>query len=193
MPTCGRWIIRDMIDEMGNLLLRENVLIEDEEPNLYAFVKNNTINFIDPKGLNNYKGYCRYISGGEIIGVGIIRCKVWTTVCNKDRTREEGELVAVFCGLTAGLAASVTYFNIDQYSTSSSQSSLSELEGSSAIVTISGALGFGISFTKLKLGKTTGDASGLQAGIDISIDAFIGHSWLEQIKFIDCCSGNETN
>ena len=175
--SLGRWINRDPSEEKGGI-------------NLYVFVNNGPINLIDPSGLWIYYGYCRYISGGEGVGVGQIRCRVWTE-CRADSSRELGELVAMFAGATAGIPAGVTYFNIRQDSRGfdGGKPSLDELTGASYIVSVSSALGIGSSITSLKLGKTFGEypADSYQAGIDASVDALGGYSWLEWSEE-ECCN-----
>ena len=127
------------------------------------------------------------------MGAGVLRCKVWTTDCNKSCMTEEGELVAMFGGVTGGSPAGVTYFNIDMNSPSfRGYASLSEMVGVSSIATLSGALGpLGGSITNLELGYTSGDVSGWQCGLDASADAMIGVSWLKYKKCRDCYTGKE--
>jgi hypothetical protein len=88
-----------------------------------------------------------------------------------------------------GLPAGVTYFNIAQESRDfSTEPTLTELEGPSSIYSISSALGIGSSITVLTLGNTIGEYYGYQAGIDASIDAFGGSTWLEWYRREKCCN-----
>jgi RHS repeat-associated protein len=192
-PLTGRYLTPDpshSIQPQGNSIpyLVPSLIDSPQDLNNYTYVNGNPINFIDPKGLWIYMGYCRYISGGLGAGVGQIRCRVWTE-CRSDGYLEVGELVAMFGGLTVGLPASVTYFNIEQNSRDlSKEPTLSDLEGLSSIYSVSSALGIGSSITTLNLGATTGESFGsYQAGVDASLDAFGGYSWIEWSKREKCC------
>ncbi len=164
--TTGRYLRADTIGLEGGA-------------NLYLYANANSIKHTDSTGLWIYRGYCRYISGGEILGIGQIRCRVWTE-CRIDGCFEEGEIVAMFVGITAGLPVGVAYFNIKQDSKNfSSEPSLDELCGIAAIYLVSYELGVGSSIAVLYLGNTTEEYCGYQGGVDASADALSGCSWID--------------
>jgi RHS repeat-associated protein len=51
IPKLGRWMNRDPLGEAGGI-------------NLYGFVGNNPVNFVDPWGLWTWQGEAKYVSGG---------------------------------------------------------------------------------------------------------------------------------
>jgi RHS repeat-associated protein len=50
-PNLQRWINRDPLGELGFRTLAEKLMQSSEEPNTYAFLRNNGISEIDPEGL----------------------------------------------------------------------------------------------------------------------------------------------
>ena len=50
----GRWLSRDPIGELGSINLRTQKVKNENNLHLYGFIKNNTINLIDPFGLSEY-------------------------------------------------------------------------------------------------------------------------------------------
>ena len=180
---------RDPLKEKGHKVLNPESLTPIDEIFLYLFLQNDPINKWDPNGLWVYNGYCRFISGGEIIGVGQIRCRVWTP-CMDDNTYEIGEIVGMFGGVTAGVPIGITYFNIAQDSRDFSKDpTISDLIGYASVYSISSAFGFGSSVTALNLGITVGEymPENFQAGFDASADALGGFSWLDWSER-KCCS-----
>ena len=187
--SLGRWLSKDSFDELGFISLISSADIDGKAgDNLYVFVFNNPITYIDVIGLWSYKGYCRYLSGGEILGVGVLRCRLWT-FCRRDKTRDYGEIVATFGGLTAGVPLGVTYFNIELDRRSFSEyPQLSDLKGFATIKSLGLAIGpLGASWMKLKLGLGYGEFSGWQMGLDASMDCGWGYSSIEWNEK-RCCS-----
>jgi RHS repeat-associated protein len=168
--------------------------------NLYVYVQNNPVKLTDPIGLApwDFKGYCRYISGGNVAGAGVLRCRVWTP-CRRvpdqvSGVRETGELVAAFGGLTVGIPGAVTYFNIElprEPIPDYHFPTLKDLEGSASIQTLGFAIGpIGWSWMHLRLGSARTELIGQQAGIDLSADVFWGSSRLESTN-TTCCYAPE--
>jgi len=200
-PQLGRWLRRDPLDEVGNILLRKEKGSKESDLNLYGFTINNPINTVDLFGLTSwdYKGYCRYFSIGEIIGGGTLRCKVWTR-CRCDNTREileeQGELITMFFGLTisAILPGGVTYFNIElEDEDIMAYPELSRLTGFSTIFTAGGAIVIGGAFSGLDLGHARSTSiKDWQAGLDTgSVDAYAGGSWLDGEPEEKCCKSQD--
>ncbi|MDH3976794.1 MAG: hypothetical protein OEV42_21235 [Deltaproteobacteria bacterium] len=172
--------------EVGRFISKDPLGFDGGDYNLYSYVGQNPVNKIDPLGLFEISGICRYISGGEVFGVGVLRCKVWTD-CRPDNTREKGEVVAILAGATAGLPISVTYFNIKQKCNDLGNPRLSVLEGNAYLGSASAAIGFGSAETQLNLGSTYSFSNGYQAGIDASVDVFAGYSYLDGPVETSCC------
>jgi RHS repeat-associated protein len=176
-PKTGRYLTPDPIGLRGGI-------------NLFLYVQNNPVAASDALGLWSYKGYCRFISGGQIVGVGCLRCEVWTP-CRSDKTKEVGEIVVMFGGFTAGyLPMGWTYFNIElERFPFSTYPTLKDLEGSATIRMISGAVGPGYSYTHLRLGLAESEGGGRQGGVDASADVFWGYSSLKRSER-ECCYGD---
>ncbi|MCW5556147.1 MAG: hypothetical protein KIS67_28835 [Verrucomicrobiae bacterium] len=66
-PKLGRWPNRDPINELGfNLLIRgQNPFNIEEEKNLYAFVRNNPVSFLDFLGLKKQVTGVKWCAGGK--------------------------------------------------------------------------------------------------------------------------------
>ena len=179
-PEIGRWISRDPVDEEGGI-------------NLYSFVNQNPVNYVDETGLWIYKGACRYISGGEIVGGAALRCMMWTE-CYDSRTFgnnrvQYAEIIVTFIGLTTGLPGSWTYFSVeldDGYQFGDPD--IRNLTGLSYIVSAGAAALGGSAYTQLSIGKgETTQRLGEQVGVDASTDLFVGYSRIEGDINIGCC------
>ncbi len=63
----GRWISRDPINELGNLIIRNKPSFETYNVNLYGFVLNDPVNLIDILGLNSVNvGVAKALAVGDL-------------------------------------------------------------------------------------------------------------------------------
>lgn len=167
--------------------------------NLYLFTENKPTILIDPFGLWTYSAWCRYLSGGELFGGGVLKCQIKgpcmknNVIGKKNNVREVGFTETIFVGVTAGSPGGVTWFemtlNDNQYS---GEPSVERALGWSAIFTASRALEqLGSSYTELRLGSMYYRGTGHQSGIDFSIDYMGGYtSWNNDVwdnHYWECC------
>jgi hypothetical protein len=138
-------------------------------------------------GTCDYSGSCKYTSGGEIVGGGVLKCKI-KTKCNQNGWYEEGETTTLFIGFTIGpLPFGGTAFSVCLDSETENKS-MNDLRGPRAyIISLGTALGGGLSAGELKLGKAKGNISGGQVGLDApNADAFIGGTKVENVVRRKC-------
>ena len=158
----------------------------------YRYATNNPIIYMDWTGLARYFGSCTYISGGKILGAGVMYCDVFG-ICGHDNIRQRGKLIVMLSGATVGFVPlGITAFPLLQEDDLYGRGDILNMGGKACIISISGALGIGSYIGALFLGETwsVGDYgaadAGYQAGFDATADMFMGISIPYDIKE-ECC------
>ena len=159
--------------------------------NMYSYAGSNSIKYIDFSALAKYTGTCSYLSGGYLLGVGILNCDVQGS-CGDDKIKQVGKLTVIFAGGTVGTYVGVTCFNIAQEDDLYGRGDLLNMGGKAAMIVLSVSPGIGGYIYALFLGGThsVGDWGtvdpGIEAGVDASGDIFWGGSYPRDIKE-KCC------
>ena len=185
-PKIGRYVRVDPIGFWGGDLT------------LYIYVSNAPTNGFDALGLWQYKAFCRYISGGEVFGGGVLKCHI-EGPCMRNNKKRICMTKTILFGFTAVSPGGVTYFSmtLDDRDWSPADPTCSKFMGFSHLYSIGGAApGFGGSYADVKLGSAFYEGFGKQTGVDASVDVFWGYTsmnddipqntWLE-----DCCYGQD--
>ncbi|PIE69797.1 MAG: hypothetical protein CSA21_00310 [Deltaproteobacteria bacterium] len=185
-PQTGRYLSPDPIELAGGM-------------NLYAYVQNDPVNAVDPEGLWRYKAFCRYIAGGEVVGSGVLKCRV-EGPCKRNNKKDIWMTETILAGFTGGLPGGLTYFSTtfdDRGNGGSAYPNGSALLGPSHLYSGGGAVSsFGGSWADIKLGSIYSSGFGEQTGVDASLDAFWGYTFMnDDIPVnhweIDCCYGED--
>ena len=93
---------------MGRFIGKDPIGFAGGDVNLYAYVGNGPVNWIDPIGLAKYTAILNFKSGGAIPGGGVSWGSVRTDCA--DGKYYQGILTAYFAGATVGLPVSSTVF-----------------------------------------------------------------------------------
>jgi RHS repeat-associated protein len=168
-PTIGRWMTRDPHGEAGGI-------------NLYGFLGNNPVSFVDPWGLWTWQGEAIYVSGGLYkAGKGYLSVKLKT---HRGIYDYEAEYSVHVKGLSVGspLGATRSTFQMQDGYYGDKPDAL-RMEGFASIANASVAFrSLGLSIGILTMGDGVANISGLTKGLDCSADAFVGESTLKKFK-----------
>jgi RHS repeat-associated protein len=185
---------RDYDPSTGRYLTPDPIGFISGDVTLYRYGSNNPIMNLDAIGLWEYQAFCRYISGGDAIGGGVLKCHV-SGPCMRNHKKRIWMTETIFVGLTGGSPGGLTYFSmtLKDNDWSSKYPDGSKLLGFSHMFSAGWAFGgYGGAYADVKLGSASFQGAGNQSGIDLSGDIFLGHTtwskdvpeytWLE-----DCC------
>jgi hypothetical protein len=151
---------------------------------LYRFSRNNPVRYADPNGLR-VLAFCEFVSGGEALGAGILRCDLQAECFRNESQR--GKYFGIFGGATVGIPIGATFFSVDFCNAYD----VKEMAGTASLWVTSIAFGPGKSMGQICLGKqcSCADPSEFQdqLGLDISADFFGGYGWVYFITTQKCC------
>jgi len=174
-PGTGRWLNRDPINELGHrtLLAKRSSRIGADASNLYEFVHNNPINWIDPSGLTTWRGSCDIVSIALSVGWMNITCYLESGCGVPDRCSYQWVRVSanmIYVGFS--IPASVTSF--DATFTTPGNSDCDAFRGMAVMASASVAVGGGVSAGKIGLGEAESNGwASTQTGLDLGV----GWAW----------------
>ena len=102
LPSFGRWINRDPIEELGSVLLRQQTKKKQIDLNLYAFVQNSPMNQIDPLGLTIGFGF-----SGRFAIFGLSFERVWDQCCKDSNVLIKRSIAKNCWMMGVGLSAKI--------------------------------------------------------------------------------------
>jgi hypothetical protein len=172
-PQIGRYIESDPIGIAAGL-------------NTYAYVENNPVIYVDPKGMIQWKGSQSVL--GAAFEVGATRLKFELTTDCVNGKRGYAEVVAG--GPTVGFGVKVSATGVSQVVFEDYLSHINPFvfEGLAKFVVFSWAAGtMGYSWQAIELGGARLIGGGFQMGYDASATGGIGYSRIEASRIEDCC------
>jgi RHS repeat-associated protein len=174
-PKVGRFLTRDPIGFASGI-------------NQYLYSLNNPVNMKDPSGLASYSGEVELASGGRIVAGGAYLTGKMHTECINGR-RFVGDVRAVFAGAAVGTPYGYTKFDLSVSDSASGYGNLNSLSGLASMISLSGAAGpWGGSVSKIVIGQSqTTFPLGTQVGIDLSVTAMGGWSFVSNVHEEGCC------
>ena len=180
-PQTGRYLRVDPLGDGLNLYVycfsNPNGWID---PLGLCAAPNNSTNPIDPMGPAEYKAFCRYISGGEILGGGVLKCFIEGPCINNKQ--EVWATRTILTGFTAGAPGGWIYFSTtftDRGNPNSDKYNDPPFLGASSIYSAGYSVGYGKAQTTInRIGSLQSDGLGNQSGFDASADIMWGDTTL---------------
>jgi len=176
LPILGKWMEKDPIGEKGGL-------------NLYGFVRNNSINAVDPLGLILWKGSGGTIGAAAVIG-GAFAIYRLTSQCVNGKKATITVIASGFAigvGLKAlpvgGSGGSAEFEDFDD------GINPGNFNGDYGFATNNIIIGRGVTEGKVQLGKavSTGWVSMEVTGLDVSLMGALGKCGVFSVKYSKCC------
>nr|MDA8165358.1 RHS repeat-associated core domain-containing protein [Desulfobacteraceae bacterium] len=161
-PVAGRFIAKDPIGFAGG------------DVNLYGYVQNNPINWIDSLGLATWTGYLHVVAGGEVFGGGLLTGGLKSVSPEGKVTTVS--IMAPLVGVTAGLPVSTTGGEVTFETPGAANPN--DFSGYVSFLSANAGLAATGGMSSIMIGKAISDEPfSFQWGFDASTSGFMGWSF----------------
>jgi RHS repeat-associated protein len=174
-PRMGRYLTPDPIGLKSGI-------------NLFPYVQNNPVKWIDIMGLARWKGYLTVTGGGQVYGGGVLVGGFESEVYNGKKAKVI--VIGLMGGVTAGLPVSTTVGEITMLTPGEPNpadffGAISFISANAGLVVTGGA-----SYVEIGLAKSEGLFS-FQYGLDASTSAYVGWSFIVDRQLHEILNGKD--